>query len=454
MVTEQDLALKSHSYRNWEPHLFIEGIEDGIGEGVLLGHLKRIEGGRFEPMLRETSEFFGKLDRDEMDLFTRRNPDLVRWMGVWNRLEEFNPYTDFTVDLAREVVNNEGFPVDVPPFERKQIRSERSLLQSMYRRRRSYRNWAPSEFMDIIDREVIEVSRGQARDIGLRTPEIRDGMEFPREFAATEVARELLGRIEAGRFKPAIGEAANMYFALDVDEAETWAQRNPGVTTWQSVWGRSEDLRWRPDELNIGNLWPLVPDVGNGGVGHNSENGSTLCRLTADGRSHFDEIARQIEAGKAIDWRDNDLSVVGEGLHRIVVEADQPWMIEGATGCIVKFAKDYDVSLDPSGEWPEEKGAQQPTENTTERENWEAAPPGVREVLAPVVDHATDDAWLVMPKFERVGKPVDLVKVEMVLEEHGWRCQGLHAGSVGMFDGQPKAFDYGLPCIADGQPVT
>lgn len=100
---ERPLTDRGHSYRNYNPEDFIEYSLDEDGrldeekytEARMV--LRRMEGGRFHPMLDKISQVFSRLDRDEKDMFARRNPgELMEWVGVLGFLEELNTYEEYT----------------------------------------------------------------------------------------------------------------------------------------------------------------------------------------------------------------------------------------------------------------------------------------------------------------------------------------------------------------------
>lgn len=157
------------------------------------------------------------------------------------------------------------------------------------------------------------------------------------------------------------------------------------------------------------------------------------CSLTPAGRELVADVAPEVVRRRSPPpesfWSDHGLEVVGVGEDRVVAAPT-------GSECVIKFSRQ-----------------QPPEQNAAEIANWNAAPPAVREVLAPVVEHGEPAVWLVMPRATEFGTPVDLVRIEGVLEEHGWSCRGLHPQNIGMFNGQPKAFDYGFPCIANGERI-
>lgn len=260
MPTAQDLIDRTHSYRNHEPQDYIDALENSSDEAVMAA-LGRLEGGRFEPLLATTSKFFFKLDRDEMETFTRRNPDLVRWMSVWNRLHGYNPYAEW-FELAGDLLDQGEW--NVPPFERRDVRQGRTLLKDLYTRRRSYREFTPGEIMEIAD-DHHDITEGAAREMELYDREVLDDIEeWPIEVYGKSVARNgILPRIEAGRFQPMLRAAHKVFGPLDPDEGREFGRRNPGIVMWLSAWGFTEDQIYGEDQLYpLSNVdWPLVPEV-------------------------------------------------------------------------------------------------------------------------------------------------------------------------------------------------
>lgn len=83
-----DITTRAHSYRHYEPEEFIRLIESGYDQEELRTELKVIEAGRFYDMLKSTHNFWWRLDEDEMEDFYNVNPDLVKWVEVYARLED------------------------------------------------------------------------------------------------------------------------------------------------------------------------------------------------------------------------------------------------------------------------------------------------------------------------------------------------------------------------------
>lgn len=99
---ERPLTQRGHSYRNYTPKEFIEYSLDEEGklddekqtEARMV--LRRMEGGRFHPMLDKISLMFSHLDPDEKKMFASRNPGIMRWVGVFGFLEDLNTFENYT----------------------------------------------------------------------------------------------------------------------------------------------------------------------------------------------------------------------------------------------------------------------------------------------------------------------------------------------------------------------
>lgn len=207
-VEIQNLSVgRGHSYRNFDPEEFhtildkVDALDDQAAQIDRLREIRDafdfIEGGRFTPFLDSLSEFFYKLDSDEMALFTKRNPEMVAWMSAYNRANEHNAYQQY-LDLARETSDGDWNPTDPPAFEHGD--------GDLGSRRRSYRNWAPSEFVEAYD-----------------------------ALGVTRTVRSYFERIEAGRFAEMVDLAYKFFIPLDMDERVMFGNRNPGLTEWISI---------------------------------------------------------------------------------------------------------------------------------------------------------------------------------------------------------------------------
>ena len=87
------------------------------------------------------------------------------------------------------------------------------IMFEIARRSHSYRNYDPREFIKILDSGEIPQHK----------------------------VRQELRIIESRRFNDALAELHNFWFALDEDEMEMFAERNPGIIQWVEVWARAED---------------------------------------------------------------------------------------------------------------------------------------------------------------------------------------------------------------------
>lgn len=99
MVDTRDLALRAHSWRNYEPDEFIEAaVEDSKREARQ--ELQTVEAGRFYDMLKAGFNFYKALDRDELDDFAAANQDFVNWIAVYGWLEGLRRFRDYhTLDF-------------------------------------------------------------------------------------------------------------------------------------------------------------------------------------------------------------------------------------------------------------------------------------------------------------------------------------------------------------------
>ena len=254
-LTYREFTKGKHSYRGYSPRMVerlidtvgIEGFE-GDTDVTAIDGIRYMESGRWADALEETSQMFNRLDDDERKLFTQRNPDLVEWVTVYDEANGYEPQLRWR-EMARANLSggDDGRreAKDPPLFGRQRGSVQRpvdDLLRSLYTRRRSYRNFTPQEFQEILGDDKIEVSAGMAREIGLRTAEIRSELEFPIMVYRDEVVRALLDRVESGRFAPMLSELANFYVRLDIDERRMFSRRNPGIVMWISVYGEANHM--------------------------------------------------------------------------------------------------------------------------------------------------------------------------------------------------------------------
>lgn len=110
---ERPLPERGHSYRNYTPEEFFEyslDEEGNLDESRYMEARKtfrRMEGGRFHPMVDKVSLMFSKLDPDEKELFAEKNPGLIKWVGIHGFLEELDTQEKYsgvpTVYEFREV---------------------------------------------------------------------------------------------------------------------------------------------------------------------------------------------------------------------------------------------------------------------------------------------------------------------------------------------------------------
>lgn len=288
-----------HSYRSFDPEGFwdivdrVDALDDGMAryehEQELQDVLRFIEDGRWLEFLRSTYLFFSKLDRDEMELFTERNPDLVQWIGLWAWTEDMNPYREWA-DRAAEIPTGtitssrvgvadreydripvEGF--EHPPFRRSA--DTEATIRNMIDRRRSYRNWSPFEFAEAtgVDELTFE---NRDEELSVPKPRLREldyfdrmfhGDVDPDDFAEeVEVYRGtivslLMDRVEAGRYAEALDDGASFFARLDPDEQKVFVLRNPGISTWMGIYGQSRGLTGPHENDLSGAPWPPLREL-------------------------------------------------------------------------------------------------------------------------------------------------------------------------------------------------
>lgn len=260
--TSGDLTYgRAHSYRNFDP-AELRKLHANSGNDEVQAVFAFIESGRIDDIAEALSEFFFKLDADEQELFIDRNPDLVQYMSAWNEAHGLNPFEDAYEQAQNALSADRSKALPAPPFERRELTHD-TLLKDMMFRRRSYRNWSPFEFLEIAEREEIEVTRGMARELGMYKPEAREELDFPRTEPGRFVARTLFDRVEAGRFDPVLSEVQRLFVRLDLDERRLIAARNPGLITWILPWGVSEHV-FSPDAAEMKVDWPPLEEIDNG----------------------------------------------------------------------------------------------------------------------------------------------------------------------------------------------
>lgn len=93
MSNDFNMIGRGHSWRGWEPAELRTVAKQG-GEADVREVLQFIESGRFYPMLKATHRMYVHLDPDERQEFWRRNPDLMRWVNVYEIAERQGPVTN------------------------------------------------------------------------------------------------------------------------------------------------------------------------------------------------------------------------------------------------------------------------------------------------------------------------------------------------------------------------
>lgn len=269
MTDPQELLHRGQQYRNYHPDEFMEELDRDLPDeeyselqDQLADALVSIEAGRFEPFLARTSLFFRNLTPASQTTFTRRNPDLVQWMAVYQRVYD-SPYFRDEYELGDRLLGGEKrnrMTEEPPPFVRRELGPRQSILESV--RARGYGNIAPVEMMEVAEQEW-NVGRHTASVIGLYDAEIIEGIDrWPIEVNGKLIARTLLPRFQNGTFGSMLKHGHKFFLPLDVDEMRLWVQRNPGVTMWFSVWAFSEDLIWGEQMVGMLDMeWPPLATV-------------------------------------------------------------------------------------------------------------------------------------------------------------------------------------------------
>ena len=260
----QEFTRGGHSYRGYTPEMVEELLADTDRDTALSG-VEFIESGRWADALEATSEMFFKLDRDEKELFTARNPDVVEWTAVWQEVNGLDPMTEMR-EAAREgllgddrlAATGEPFFESVPKYD---IADRHSFgdINNMAERRRSYREWSPYEFLNLMERETkIETTLGMMVELGIYPPEVYEE-ESPGttiEAAPRDISRGLLHRVEDHRFDDMLKAWHNAYAPLDPDERKMFSRRNPGLIMWLSAYGKGHHLIW--GEQLTPHEWPTI----------------------------------------------------------------------------------------------------------------------------------------------------------------------------------------------------
>jgi len=149
---------------------------------------------------------------------------------------------------------------------------------------------------------------------------------------------------------------------------------------------------------------------------------SNKCKLTAKQLKTIREIGKNPVPPKEA----NGFSLVEWGGHRYVYEFDN---------CIVKITAPGDKT----------------EHNQIEAETYKEASPRLKKRLAPVLDHAPDYSWLVMPKVETVKTGLSDIAAHMIYKElsreihsQGFMCWDLDVRQVGRMKAKPVIVDYGF----------
>ncbi len=90
-----EIRRRPHSYRNYSPDEFHRLIDETEDRGELIQLRKEfevIEAARFEDLLSTFHNFYWRLDKDERELFARRNPGMIEWVNVYARLDHLQQF--------------------------------------------------------------------------------------------------------------------------------------------------------------------------------------------------------------------------------------------------------------------------------------------------------------------------------------------------------------------------
>jgi len=147
-----------------------------------------------------------------------------------------------------------------------------------------------------------------------------------------------------------------------------------------------------------------------------------VCKLTAKQLAVIKEIGKKTIPPKDIDG----FSLVDWGGHRYVYEYDN---------CIVKITQPGDKT----------------DHNQTEAETYKGADPILKEILAPVLAHAPDYSWLVMPKVETTKTGLSDIAAHIILKELnseigklGYMCWDMDPRQIGRIGKKSVIVDYGF----------
>lgn len=86
-ITAEELLRRPHSYRGFSPQL-IDAVIDTENKTEARRVLQFIEDGRWDDMLADLHTAYVPLDPDEREMFWKRNPGLLSWVGAWARAND------------------------------------------------------------------------------------------------------------------------------------------------------------------------------------------------------------------------------------------------------------------------------------------------------------------------------------------------------------------------------
>ena len=146
------------------------------------------------------------------------------------------------------------------------------------------------------------------------------------------------------------------------------------------------------------------------------------CKLTTKQLRKILEISKKTIPPKEADG----FSLVDWGGHRYVYQYDN---------CIVKITQPGDKT----------------DHNQIEAETYKEASPKLKKKLAPVLDHAPDYSWLVMPKAETIKTGLSDIAAHIICKElnhevqaQGFMCWDIDPRQVGRIGKKPVIVDYGF----------
>lgn len=188
-------------------------------------------------------------------------------------------------------------------------------------------------------------------------------------------------------------------------------------------------------DWSAGSFAPGVRHIRSGGVTTHVHGGT---QLSDKGRSIADRLASchfDVEVSREFDRRDecenladgHDLERVDAGHKRVTYDLPGD-LVDGGRACSLKVA--YALP----GRY----------ENRCEVWWWQRMPDDARHLFAPVLDHADDHGWVVMPAADRDVTPAERRDVVFGLGDAGWEGEDVErAAQYGRIDGEPVIVDYG-----------